>query len=435
VRVGSDEDQILKREWCGRICGYLNIIETLCIDLKKGKITMGEISIFEMNHPRHVSYFIKQVMAAIDDEVIDVYFKEKQVLPAACVPICGIIHALRKNGKVINVHHAPSSFLKNIHFDNPYKVAEHLDSLAFPFAKIWRFDSFNEVTKLVNGYLDEISSAVVCSKGLIECLEWSLNETMDNVLQHSDGGEGYMMGVVHKKSNYVLFSIFDDGQGIYNSMKDSEYHPRTAIDAISIAIQEGKTRDKRIGQGNGLWGLNNIILSNKGKLEITSHGSSLMLRNDGAVSKFTELPFLDRRKATTTVNISFNYANEISVAEALGGYIPCDVAYEDKLDDENVLSFVVREEATGFGTRIAGERIRNKVLNYLKRIDTPTKVNIDFSGISMISSSFADEFIGKLIVELGFFRFTKLITMTNVNSTVEPILNRSVSQRMAQQYS
>lgn len=395
---------------------------------------MGAISIFKMSHPQHVSYFIRQMLTVIDDEVIDLYFKEKQVFPAACVPICGIIHAMRKNGKTINVHYEPGSFLKNIHFDDPYKVEEHIDSLAFPFAKIWRFDSFDEVTKLVNGYLDEISSAVPCSKGLIEGLEWSLNETMDNVLQHSNGGEGYMMGVVHKSSNYVLFSIFDDGQGIFNSMRDSEYHPRTAIDAISVAIQEGKTRDKRIGQGNGLWGLNNIILSNKGKLEITSHGSSLMLKNDGTVSKFTELPYLDRKKATTTVNISFNYANEISVTEALGGYVPCDIAYEDKLDDENVLNFVLREEATGFGTRIAGERVRNKVLNYLRRIDTPTKVNVDFSGVSMISSSFADEFIGKLIAELGFLRFTKLVTMTNVNRTVEPILNRSVSQRMAQLY-
>ena len=396
---------------------------------------MGEINIFEMSHPKNVSYFVNQIQQSLNDEVIDISFKEKQVFPAACVPICGIIHALRKNEKTVNVHYAAESFLKNIHFDDPYKVNEHLDSLAFPFSKIWRFDSFDEVTKLVNSYLNEIASSVPCSKGLIEGLEWSLNETMDNVLQHSLCGEGYMMGVVHKNSNYILFSIFDDGQGIFNSMKDSEYHPRTAIDAISIAIQEGKTRDRSIGQGNGLWGLNNIILSNKGKLEITSHGSSLMLKSDGATMKFTNLPYLDKKRATTTVNISFNYANEISVAEALGGYVPCDIAYEDKLDDENILRFVLCEEASGFGTRIAGERVRNKVLNYLRRLDKPSSINIDFTGVSVISSSFADEFIGKLISELGFIRFTKLITMTNVTQTVEAILNRSVSQRMAQLYS
>lgn len=53
----------------------------------------------------------------------------------------------------------------------------------------------------------------------------------------------------------------------------------------------------------------------------------------------------------------------------------------------------------------------------------------------MISSSFADEFIGKLLVELGFFRFTKTIFLTNVSKSIESIINRSVSQRMAQLFS
>lgn len=97
--------------------------------------------------------------------------------------------------------------------------------------------------------------------------------------------------------------------------------------------------------------------------------------------------------------------------------------------------FELKKETTGFGTRIAGERVRNKVLNYLKRIDTPNKINLDFSEVSMISSSFADEFIGKLLVELGFFRFTKTIFLTNVSKSIESIINRSVSQRMAQLFS
>lgn len=395
---------------------------------------MGAITIFRMSHPRDVSFFIRQIQPMLDNPVIDIYFKEKQVFPAACVPICGIIQNLRKKGKTVNVHCKYNSFLNNIHFDNPYKVEEHIDSLSFPFAKIWHFNNFEEVTKLVEAYLSEITSAIACSEGLVEGLEWSLNETMDNILQHSMEGEGYMMGVVHPNSQYILFSIFDDGQGIFNSMRDSEYHPRTAIDAISIAIQEGKTRDKRIGQGNGLWGLNNIIASNRGKLEITSHGSSLMLRPDGSVTKFTDLPIFNTKRATTTVNISFNYSNKISISEALGGHIPTNYKYEEKLDNDNAMNFVVSEETTGYGTRVAGIRVRNKVLNYLQRLDSPTRINIDFTGISMISSSFADEFIGKIIAELGFLRFTKIINLTNVSPSVELILNRSVSQRMAELY-
>lgn len=395
---------------------------------------MGAININKMERSTNVSYFMSLLNPLLGESKIDIYFDEKKALPAACVPIAGIIDTLKGKGKIVNTHFRNDSYLWNIHFDQPYKVDEHLDSLAFPFSKIWKFTTFDEVTRLVNAFLDEISSIIPCSSGLIEGLEWSLNETMDNVLQHSNGGTGYMMGVVHKSTSFILFSIFDNGQGIFNSLRDSIYHPRTAIDAISLAIQEGKTRDKNIGQGNGLWGLNNIILSNQGKLEITSHGSSLVLYSNGTSAKYHDLPVLDSKHATTTVNISFNYNNPISVSDALGGYIPSDIRYEDMLDDNNCLNFVLANESSGFGTRIAGERLRNKVLNYLNRIENPSRIALDFSGISMISSSFADEFVGKLIAELGFFRFTKIITLCGVSPTIEPIINRSVSQRMAVLY-
>lgn len=395
---------------------------------------MESIHINKMNHSSDVSYFMRLLVPFLKKEQFDINFPTGNVLPAACVPIAGLIDTLRENGKIIKVHFRRDSYLGNIHFDYPYKVDDHLDSLAFPFSKIWKFSTFDEVTKLVNAYSDEITSLIPCSPGLVEGLEWSLNETMDNVLQHSNGGTGYMMGVVHKSTNYILFSIFDNGQGIFNSLRESIYHPRTAIDAISLAIQEGKTRDKNIGQGNGLWGLNNIILSNQGKLEITSHGSSLILYSNGTSKKYLDLPILDPKHATTTVNISFNYNNPISVSDALGGHIPTDIRYEDKLDDNNYLNIILSNEASGFGTRPAGERLRNKVMNYLTRIDAPSKIKIDFSGISMISSSFADEFIGKLVAQLGFFRFTKIITLIGVAPTIELIINRSVSQRMAVLY-
>ncbi len=392
---------------------------------------MGTINVYKMDHPRHYSAFLSKLSRCIDDDCIDIYFKDCKTLPAVCVPLAGTIDTLRKSGKTLNLHYSPQAYISNIHFEAPYKVSEHADSLSYPFSKIWKFNDFDEVTKLVNAFLDEIIAIVPCSHGLIEGLEWSLNEAMDNVLQHSLTQEGYMMGVAHKSTNYILFSIFDNGQGIFNSMRDSEYHPRNAIDAISIAIQEGKTRDKSVGQGNGLWGLHNIVLENKGKLIISSHGSSLMIRNDGTSEKFEKLPCISTKNATTSIDISFNYNNDISVSKALGGYVPSDIRYEDKLDDNNCFHFILTNESTGFGTRMAGERVRNKVLNYLKRVDTPTKINIDFEGVSLISSSFADEFIGKMIAELGFFRFTKLIVLTNVCNNVEVILNRSVSQRMA----
>ncbi|MEH1847777.1 MAG: STAS-like domain-containing protein [Nostoc sp.] len=59
-----------------------------------------------------------------------------------------------------------------------------------------------------------------------------------------------------------------------------------------------------------------------------------------------------------------------------------------------------------------------------------SKVILDFSGIAVIASSFADEFIGKLVVQYGFFGFQRLISLKGMNETVQGILHRSVAQRM-----
>lgn len=388
-----------------------------------------------MTHPKDVSAFLKNIHPFLNKDVIDIEFPVNKLYPSACVPISGTIdYLINCKNKRIVCHFKKDSYISSVCFNNPLKVSEHIDSLAYPFSKVWKFETFEDVTNLVNAFITEIQSVTTCSKGLVEGLEWSLNEVMDNVIQHSLSSEGYIMGVYHKTTDYVLFDIYDNGQGIYNSLRDSVYHPRNAIDAISIAIQEGKTRDKKIGQGNGLWGLYNIVKENKGKLCITSSGSALMLKNTGEVLKFDELPLLDSKVGTTSVDISFNCKEEISIADALGGYIPIDVEFENSISNDEWIEFSLRNETTGYGTRVAGERLRNKVINSLNRIDSPNRIRIDFEGVSVISSSFADEFIGKLLEHLGFYKFIHMVNIVNANNTIEVILNRSISQRMAEIY-
>lgn len=57
---------------------------------------------------------------------------------------------------------------------------------------------------------------------------------------------------------------------------------------------------------------------------------------------------------------------------------------------------------------------------------------MDFTGIDLISSSFADELLGKLVVEFGFFGFNNFFKMKNMNSLIQSIVQRSVGQRMAE---
>lgn len=98
---------------------------------------------------------------------------------------------------------------------------------------------------------------------------------MDNVLQHSCVGCGYIMGQIHPSTKILIFYIFDYGTGIYNSLNSSsEHHPQTPIDAITMALQEKVTRDTNVGQGNGLWGLSQLITRSNGILRVSSGGAT-----------------------------------------------------------------------------------------------------------------------------------------------------------------
>lgn len=90
--------------------------------------------------------------------------------------------------------------------------------------------------------------------------------------------------------------------------------------------------------------------------------------------------------------------------------------------------FKLKDEPSGTGTRQSGEILRRKILNTVK--ESPNPIVIDFEGIQVIASSFADELIGKLVLELGFIDFTQRIQLKNMNDIIVPIANRSVAQRM-----
>ena len=58
-----------------------------------------------------------------------------------------------------------------------------------------------------------------------------------------------------------------------------------------------------------------------------------------------------------------------------------------------------------------------------------SRVRIDFADIALISASFADEFIAKLVVEMGHFSFFTRIRITNANQLIGQTLDNVIKQR------
>jgi STAS-like domain of unknown function (DUF4325) len=254
---------------------------------------------------------------------------------------------------------------------------------------------------------------------------------MDNVLQHSKSSQGYIMGQIHKTTRHIALCIFDPGQGIYNSLKDTRYTPRNPVDAITLAIKEGVTRDKKIGQGNGMWGLHNIVKANSGRLAITSNGACYkLLEND--IKTYGRLPYLSRDEGFTTIDFQIDFDKGISITEALGGHTPVSLRLESFENDRGNMLYKLSEKSSGTGTRQSGERLRNEIINLYS--ETGKVIEIDFSEISVVSSSFADELVGKLVAEFGFAGFNQVFRLKNTNSIVQPIIDRSVFQRLAENF-
>ncbi|MCY4132921.1 MAG: STAS-like domain-containing protein [Nitrospira sp.] len=78
------------------------------------------------------------------------------------------------------------------------------------------------------------------------------------------------------------------------------------------------------------------------------------------------------------------------------------------------------------GSRQGGKRIRGMIENLLRE---RRPVNIDFDGVGVISSSFADEVFGRLFVEMGPYDFMTRIKICNADPTVKGLIDRAIMQR------
>ncbi len=265
----------------------------------------------------------------------------------------------------------------------------------------------------------------------LKALEWSLNEITDNVLNHSELSVGGIVQVVHfAKRQLVEFYVCDAGIGIPRSLRQGRPEITDDVRAVRAAIEEGVTRNKATNQGNGLFGTFKCCEVSGGQFDAIS-GSVLLRHRDGKLH-------VSRKNVPlkgTFVRASINYSFEQLLEKALvfkgkahdpgGDYV--ERIYQKSGD---VLEFKVSSELEAFGTREAGRIARTKIENLMDK--GKASIMFDFSGLHLISSSFADEVFGKLFVTLGPIGFGQLCQFSNVDPTVQTLINRAITQRIKQ---
>ena len=394
--------------------------------------TGNTILFHKLDHTMCVTDFLYVLKRVIKDGNKEVVLEgsPNAIFPNALLPICGIIEHYKSTGLSF-VNQIESDYISQCGFFKPFDMTvAQIQADTSPFGKIFRFNSDQQVDAIAQAYTDALSRKHVCEEGVINGIQWCISEIMDNVLTHSENTYGLIMAQIHPKSNHIAFCIYDAGIGIYKTLASSKHKPTSELDALSLAIQEGVGDGK--GQGNGMYGLYQIVRNNKGRLTITSGKSSLMMKGEGEIQKFVDIPCIDINHRSTTVDFQLDLNRKINMQEAfrtIGGDTTFDFRIDNMLSetDEDVHYSILRN-AQGTATRQSGLALRNDIINTLHR--TNRRIILDFDGIKNVSSSFIDEVIAKLIIEFGIVEFTQAFLISNVNEDIRYLCNRSIYMRI-----
>lgn len=299
-----------------------------------------------------------------------------------------------------------------------------------------RFHDAQEQQNLVNEFVDIAMMNMELERSVIAGLEWSINEITDNVLNHSESADGGIAQVsTYRTANLVSFAVADSGLGVYQTLKNAIPSLNSDIQAIGEAVKTGVTRDSNVGQGNGLAGALRISTMTGGGFAITS-GVGHINYFKGETRSYSRRPWELFQGTLVCADIRID-SKEFSISEALGfdatdNHGPIDyieLNYLNEACDRTI--FIVKKESTGFGNRPTGRQLRTKVTNILKA-ELACPIYIDWSGIPLISSSFADEFMGKLFLEMGAMIFTARVKNIGMEKLIRDLLDRAISQRLTQ---
>ena len=92
-----------------------------------------------------------------------------------------------------------------------------------------------------------------------------------------------------------------------------------------------------------------------------------------------------------------------------------------------MVTFKFIDYGTDFGTRDMGQKLRQKLLTL---INSGEKVVLDFTGVNVVSNSFADECIAKLLLEMPLDDLKRCTTFRGLN----PLAERSVLVALQRRY-
>jgi anti-sigma regulatory factor (Ser/Thr protein kinase) len=360
----------------------------------------------------------------------------KEILPNGFVPLIVLIEWLRQSTDVdFEIVLPIDESCRRFVIDSNY-AAFLCPGQGYPISEsahaLHRFANDIRLNKLIDSQIHQVLESSCYARGVLQSFEWMLNEVAGNVLVHAKVDHGWMQVVVDSKNQKMTIVVADGGIGIPMAIREAFPHLFSDEDAIAHALKEGITSRPDFGQGKGLTGTLQIVKINQGGcFSIHSQRGRVAWLHERLDIKGDFPPF-----PGTFVDIQLNTAVPIEIERALWGDAPA-FPFSDALYGKDMPIGLMRmkltDEAVGFGNRITALKIRNKIENLL--ISASNEVlEIDFSGVDLLASSFADEVFGKLALSLGFVGFGSRIRFININKFCRSIIDDVVHYRIFQSH-
>lgn len=293
---------------------------------------------------------------------------------------------------------------------------------------VWEYRSAEELEFLIELIIPSLYQKVESQNNVLLALEYCLSELMDNVQRHSGEHCGFMIYSLQADLSRVAIGIADQGKGIRSSFKNTKYRPVGASDAVSLAMQKGVTSSPD-GAGNGLFTTTELITANSGRLTITSGGGAIFYNRDlGRSESYDKLDTIDPDWPGTHIDFQLDFGSAINFNDVWGDLpVPINIRCEKLEDSDNRVVINIVERSLGTSTRKSGANLRLLISNILRNQEQD--VVLDFSGITMVSSSFADEAVAKVLSDKSIQNVRGRVKTHGTSSTIDLIINDAVRSR------
>lgn len=357
------------------------------------------------------------------------------------LPIIAVISDLKRRGytfkvKLPNDQNVATLFLRTNWAHLLHAEFNRSDPGSGRHLNTRQFKDDRDIADLTNDFMHVVLRSMSIPRDIIRGLEWSIYEICDNVINHSESPVGgFIEAVTYTKEKKVTFTVADAGKGILNSLREGLPDLQTHTQAIGEAIKVGVTRNKDVGQGNGLAGSLRITTKSGGSIDITSGAGRFYCTptHNKSVEEATKGHYYNGTSVSGQIVMNENF----SIGDALefGGinYTPIDIIeMQYEMEDQDAMLLSMKRETSGVGTRKSGKQLRLQTINLINA-QPGFPIFIDWDGIPVISSSFADEFIAKLYFEIGHDNFQKVIRFQNTEPLTMQLIEKAIAQRIAQE--